>query len=380
MKHILFFLLSICGFSTYAQTMKATIKAGGQNNSVIVAMRPSVNINNAMITTLYFSVAVPVNASTRPTATMKTNFIPTISYYFQDVPGVESIAGVDHWVYNFLGDGATSTGSERNYTAGVDNNVAEITFSGGSTNASEVKIVSLPDGGKTLNAYWNIFNLGKDITDEAAMFYGGTPVNSSDGYLGLSYTQIGGIILPVQFKSFFAVKSGDDAKLSWEVGSDLNNSHFKVLRSNDGRNFNSVQTVQALGNGQDHNNYQATDINLSKLGSRDIYYQIEQIDKDGTSTKSPVRMLSVDGLGKSVTAFPNPAKTTTKVVVDAPEAGKGTLIMRDALGRQVRVVNSQFIKGINQVEMNVMNLSSGDYNLQVNGAGLNETIKITKIN
>jgi hypothetical protein len=91
-------------------------------------------------------------------------------------------------------------------------------------------------------------------------------------------------------------------------------------------------------------------------------------------------MLSVDGLGKSVTAFPNPARTTTKVVVDAPEAGKGSLIMRDAAGRQVQVVNAQFNRGINQFDMNVMSLSSGEYNIQVQGGGLNETIKVTKIN
>ncbi|HSK14283.1 MAG TPA: T9SS type A sorting domain-containing protein, partial [Phnomibacter sp.] len=90
-------------------------------------------------------------------------------------------------------------------------------------------------------------------------------------------------------------------------------------------------------------------------------------------------VLSVDGLGKSVTAFPNPARTTTKVVIDAPEAGRGAIIMFDALGRQVQNLSAQLNKGINQFDMNVSNLASGEYKIQVRGAGLNETIKLQKI-
>jgi len=380
MKKIIILIFICFGYASYGQTMKATIKKGGQDNSIIIAMRPSVNITAAKISSLYFTVAIPATAIPRPVAAIKTNFITPISYSLQNVDGTELIGGVAHHVYNFLGDGATAAGTERDYTAGIDNNVAEITFSEGPANPSDVKIVSLPEGGKTSNSFWSIFNSGNDITDVTAMFYGGTPVNSPAGNSGTSYTQIGGIILPVNFSSFYALKSGDDAKLTWDVSSDEKNNYFEVLRSADGRNFKTIQRVNALGNGRSENSYQADDLSLSKLGTREVYYQIQQFDKDGQNIKSPVRKLSIDGLGKSVTAFPNPARTTTKVVVDAPEAGKGSLIMRDAAGRQVQVVNAQFNRGINQFDMNVMSLSSGEYNIQVQGGGLNETIKVTKIN
>jgi hypothetical protein len=380
MKKIIILIFICFGYASYGQTMKATIKKGGQDNSIIIAMRPSVNITAAKISSLYFTVAIPATAIPRPVAAIKTNFITPISYSLQNVDGTELIGGVAHHVYNFLGDGALAAGTERDYTAGIDNNVAEITFSEGPANPSDVKIVSLPEGGKTSNSFWSIFNSGNDITDVTAMFYGGTPVNSPAGNSGTSFTQIGGIILPVNFSSFYALKSGDDAKLTWDVSSDEKNNYFEVLRSADGRNFKTIQRVNALGNGRSENSYQADDLSLSKLGTREVYYQIQQFDKDGQNIKSPVRKLSIDGLGKSVTAFPNPARTTTKVVVDAPEAGQGSLIMRDAAGRQVQVVNAQFNRGINQFDMNVMSLSSGEYNIQVQGGGLNETIKVTKIN
>lgn len=368
-------LTSLC----FSQLMQATIKKGSQPNSVIIAMRPSLAINDALITSLYFAVAVPATADPRPVATIRQNFITPISYTPQVVPGTEDINGVPHYVYNFAGDGSVSAGSERNFIAG-DNNVAEVEFTGGPLESmSEVKILSLPDGGKTQNTFWNIFNKGTDITNEAAMFYGGTPVNSPQGYSGLSFTQVSEILLPVNFQSFYAIKSGDDAKLSWNVSGDEKNSHFDVLRSTDGRNFRPIQRVNALRNGSSDNSYEAMDLSLSKLGSREVFYQIKQTDVDGQFTNSPVRKLSVDGLGKAVAAFPNPARTSTKLTVDAPESGKGAIIMRDNLGRQVQNINALFNKGINHFELNVMNLPSGDYNISVMGGGLNETIKIQKI-
>jgi hypothetical protein len=380
MKKLIILLFICFGYASFGQTVKATIKKGGQNNSIIVAMRPSANIVAARLTTLYFSVAIPATANPRPIAAIKTNFITPIAYTLENVSGTEMISGVAHHVYNFLGNGDVSPGTEREYTMGVDNNIAEITFSEGPVDPYEVKIVSLTDGGKTSNSYWNIANLGNDITDQAAMFYGGTPTNNPAGYSGTSFTQVADIILPVNFKSFYALKTNDDAKLTWDVSNDDKNAYFNVLRSLDGRSYKTIQRVEALRNGRSDNSYESADLSLSKLGTREVYYVIQQFDKDGQNTKSPVRMLSVDGLGKSVTAFPNPARTTTKVVVDAPEAGKGSLVMRDAAGRQVQVVNAQFNRGINQFDMNVMSLSSGEYNIQVQGGGLNETIKVTKIN
>jgi hypothetical protein len=205
------------------------------------------------------------------------------------------------------------------------------------------------------------------------VFYGGTLLKEGNVFI------LRAGLLPVTFLNFYALKSGEDARLTWQVENDLNNKHFEVLRSLDGRNFKSIQTIQALDNGRSGNSYETTDFSITKLGSREVFYQIRQFDKDGQNTVSPVRKLSVDGLGKSVSAFPNPASSTTKVKVDASEAGAGNLIMRDGMGRQVRLLNTQFHRGINLFDMNLLGLASGEYTIQVNGGGVNETIKLTKI-
>jgi hypothetical protein len=207
----------------------------------------------------------------------------------------------------------------------------------------------------------------------AHTFYGGTLTKEGNIFI------MRGGLLPVDFKSFYALKTGEDARLTWQVENDLDNKHFEIMRSLDGRNFKAIETLKALNNGRSANSYETMDFGITKLGSREVFYQIKQVDKDGTITNSPIRKLSVDGLGKAVSAFPNPAKNTTKVKVEASEAGHGNLIMRDGMGRQVRLVNTQFHRGINLFDMNIMGLASGEYTIQVNGGGVNETIKLTKI-
>ncbi len=320
---------------------------------------------------------LPASVVPAPTATFAPTgaFLHLGAYTLLDV-NQQMVGGTNYNVYTFYNVYTGTTSS--NIVENTEYELGEITFNYGGFTTSELRLAYLPDGGS--NALSGLaFELGGiQIGNEASIVYGTGATNAGNAS-GFSFVPAA-ITLPVNFKSFYALKSGDDAKLTWDISNDDNNSHFQVLRSSDGRNFKSIQRINALGNGNSDNTYETVDFSLSKIGSREIYYQIQQFDKDGQNTKSAVRMLSVDGLGKAVTAFPNPARTSTKLVVDAPEGGKGNIIMRDAIGRQVQVINAQFNRGINQFDLNVMNLSSGDYNIQVSGGGIQETIKLTKIN
>jgi hypothetical protein len=378
-----------------ATLRKAVIQTPGSSDVVEVYLKPTAALNTG-ISDFVFTIQVPAGVDPKPVITDLTTgsaFATAFAAGWQ--PVLEATANGFH---HYRIAASTPNSAAAISWAGSSDEKLVVSFKlNTSANVTEsVRLSHLANGGGEgapfnqqyqYTIYTTQAGDNSDATPYAKMFYGPTsfpdapvPGDEFAGYGTYQYSNANSVLLPVNFKSFYAIKSGDDAKLTWDVSSDEKNNYFEVMRSSDGRNFKTIQKINALGNGLSDNSYQSTDINLSTLGSREIYYQIQQFDKDGQSTKSPVRMLSVDGLGKSVTAFPNPAKTTTKVVVDAPEAGKGTLIMRDAAGRQVRVMNAQFFKGINQIDMNVMNLASGDYNIQVSGGGVNETIKITKIN
>lgn len=391
MKHILTSLLAllITSLSSEAQFFQATLKLDNvavPNKLRVFIKANGGDINNITWDRFEFFTRLPrtTNLPVFGDVTTNTTQFPGLSI----VKGGGGVGFVDGWGESFpnqtyyyfassVPNGATN--AARNFTNDTEYEVFSVDVLSG--NIADFEFVADQVAQYpyyiTLSRVATPSNMtcsGPFATPGAHAFYGGTTSKEGDLFI------MKGGLLPVNFLSFYAMKNGENAKLSWQVDGDLQNDYFEVLRSINGRDFKSIQKIKALENGQLVNSYETEDFNINKLGGREVYYQIKQRDKDGQSVKSPVRMLSVDGLGKAVTAFPNPAKTSTKLVVDAPEAGKGNIIMRDAIGRQVQVINAQFNKGINQFNLNVMNLSSGDYNIQVSGGGIQETIKLTKIN
>ncbi|HMP94447.1 MAG TPA: T9SS type A sorting domain-containing protein, partial [Phnomibacter sp.] len=171
----------------------------------------------------------------------------------------------------------------------------------------------------------------------------------------------------------------DDARLSWTVEQDQDNKQFEIERGLNPRDFIKVATVNAAGNGRTQNSYEFTDRRLSNLNARTVYYRIKQIDNSGEALYSPVRSVDVDK-AKAVSLFPNPVKSVTKLVIDAETAGKATILIRDMSGKTVKQINTQLFKGINQQDLYVAELASGEYNVNVIGQGFNHLLKFTKVN
>ncbi len=371
-------LLLFVGINSYSQTVQATVKPGTALNSVIISLKPSATLTSAKLTTAYFSLAVPVTSVPKPTVAIKTNYNTALSYTIEVATLPELIGGTSYNVYNFLADGSTATGVERTYAGGVDNDIIEVAFTGGPQGSSTVRLVSLPNGGLTQNSFLNVYNLGTDITNQTAMFYGGTPVNSPSGYSGMSYTTIAGISLPTKFLSFFATKNDDVANLTWTVDNEENNAYFEVERSLDGRNFSKAYQVQALHNGRSSNSYTTPDANISRLGVKTIYYRIKQFETFGQIVYSEIRQVNLTDKNFSASLYPNPVKTSTKLVIDAPEAGKATVVIRDATGKTVKQMSLQLVKGLNQQQLDATMFATGDYNVTIVSEKLNQTIKMTK--
>lgn len=109
--------------------------------------------------------------------------------------------------------------------------------------------------------------------------------------------------LPVNVTSFGAVKSGDNVKLSWVTASEINNSHFVILRSVNGSEFTALSnTVKAKGAGS----YSFYDTNPENGIN---YYKLVQVDDNGTRNEFN-KGVSVDfNLQKNqqqLSVYPNP--------------------------------------------------------------------------
>ncbi len=115
--------------------------------------------------------------------------------------------------------------------------------------------------------------------------------------------------LPVELISFSAKKIDNTVvKINWATASEINNSHFEVERSIDGRIFTKIDEVNSKGiNGLSSIilNYSTLDKEVSKLGVSKIFYRIKQVDYDGKFEYTNTEVVHLNTFN-SVTISPNP--------------------------------------------------------------------------
>jgi hypothetical protein len=375
MKRILLIAL-VLGFSgsIIGQTLQASIAPGSTPSRIKILVKSNAAIPTTNISTLQFNLGIAEALNPRPTATILANATNFPSVAWQ----VSSIVEGGFYHYMITTNASPIVVTSLNTTNEVE--VLEVEFNGGPLGLNDVSLVSLPGGGTTLNQVF--YCTGVPSSDEAALYFTrpGVTVVNNPSYTGplVSRATVTGIALPVKFLSFYALKNGDNAKLNWTVESDENNKYFDIERSTDGRNFKPHAKVDAKGNGKSINTYETADFNLSKVGSPVIYYRIKQVDKNGEITFSNIRNLNADRNGVPASLFPNPAKNTTRLVIDADGAGKASVVVRDIHGKMVKQLNIQLIKGLNQQDLNVAELASGEYAITVLGEGFSHQLKLTK--
>lgn len=153
---------------------------------------------------------------------------------------------------------------------------------------------------------------------------------SSDGEL---YVTGQGQVLPVELITFRVERINDqEVRLDWSTATEHNNAGFEVWRMIDGEDgFTEVGWVDGMGNSQQVVDYVFTDQNRTSEMS---YYQLRQVDKDGSAEYSPV--VAVSGSQSPITwsLAPNPAHDRFEVQ-GAPD-GVQSVSLLDGAGRLLR--------------------------------------------
>lgn len=173
------------------------------------------------------------------------------------------------------------------------------------------------------------------------------------------YDTVPNPVLPVRFTKITARYEGKDVRVSWSTAMELNNHHFEVEHSTDGRTFTKAGSVAATnypnGSSYDflHNNYVA--------GKN--YYRIKQVDIDGTATYSTIVMANVP-VKNSIIVYPNPVEEL--LIVDLSKASNHN-------ARIIRIVNA-----VGQV-FHQQNIAPGTIKTTVEVAGLKPGIYIFEI-
>ena len=114
------------------------------------------------------------------------------------------------------------------------------------------------------------------------------------------------IPLPVELLYFDGLLDNGEVHLTWATASEFNNHYFEVMRSVDGKNFESLTTIEGAGTSSEQLTYEFFDV---RPVTGYNYYRLDQYDFDGQSASTPIIVIEnlFMGRGLSINVFPNPA-------------------------------------------------------------------------
>lgn len=191
--------------------------------------------------------------------------------------------------------------------------------------------------------------------------------------------------LPVELLYLTAVWQGEDAVLDWATASELNNSHYNIERSFDGKEFTYIGTEKSIaetGNSNEILNYSFVDPSVKNLVDKHVYYRLVQTDYNGTTeVLGPVVLDAIRATKPSISTFPVPA--TDYVTVQTKALVEGdiyTLNIIDNLGKTVQQTTFEAGENHNNSILNISSLPKGVYWIQIDGShGALQTQKFIKI-
>jgi Secretion system C-terminal sorting domain len=180
--------------------------------------------------------------------------------------------------------------------------------------------------------------------------------------VGLTWNDIGVGSTPVELTSFTAVPSKGAVNLLWNTATEVNNMGFNVERSANKTDWTNLAFVQGNQTSTKTHNYSYVDKSASQSGK--YYYRLKQVDNDGTFKYSSIAEVGVNS--PSVFSlnqnYPNPFNPSTMISYSLPQATNVKLIVYNAIGQPVRVLENGFKSaGTYNVSFNASELSSGIY-------------------
>ncbi|REA55968.1 T9SS C-terminal target domain-containing protein [Dyadobacter luteus] len=181
--------------------------------------------------------------------------------------------------------------------------------------------------------------------------------------------------LPIYTANFKGKAVEQGVELSWEVVSEKNGEGFEVLRFD-----NKAQMSQVIGKvaltDKKIGVYTFVDKTPS-LGTN--YYQLKQIDLDGTFTRSNIIAVTPSAITGTVVA-PNPAKDYVDVQFSSRTSGNADLEIYNISGVKLQASKIQITEGKNTHRIGVSRLHEGNYFIKVSHNGETSRLRFVKVN
>ncbi len=181
--------------------------------------------------------------------------------------------------------------------------------------------------------------------------------------------------LPVEMTYFMALPQDEKVNLKWQTASEINTSYFVVERSNDGFNFEEIETVFSKGGRDFSQNYSTTDVSPFKGNN---YYRLKVVDRDGWFEYSTIEVVNFQN-SQVLSIYPNPVNKVLNLKASNALADEGVLEVFGINGQRVYRGKYVLENGIVQIATNAINVyTSGTYLLRFTNAEGSRILKLNK--
>lgn len=221
----------------------------------------------------------------------------------------------------------------------------------------------------------NAIDLTSNVVSDGMMLGGTTYVEFENisSFSGGTWAAGAGTVgaanaLPVEFASVEARRTDDgNVKVQWSTASEVNNDHFVVQHSVDGREFKSFASVEGAGTTYEAMAYSAEHSNPIKGIN---YYRIAQTDYDGTTSYSDIVSIQ---MSDALTLQLRPTIVEHTLSYDVGNSAAKMIIM----SIDGSMYQEQYID--NQGQVDCSHLAPGLYTITVVTGTESVTQRITKI-
>ncbi len=207
--------------------------------------------------------------------------------------------------------------------------------------------------------------------------YSFDPVTLNDSPVTLTATNPPGTALPVKLKKFRVQPGANAILLNWESEQEVNFSGYELQRSLDGEEFEIIGWTAARG-GQNPQAYEHADDGVAS--NLLYYYRLKMMDLDGSFEYSPVRSAKLEGDQKPPRIFPNPASSHLTLGFDLETRGEVAIELYNEVGSRIHAQSVQAEEGESQVELSLVGVPPGFYQVRVKTAGqvFSEKVMVAK--
>lgn len=268
--------------------------------------------------------------------------------------GIVECGGIFNAALFDLGAGKGAEGGASGGPTVIDSQ--SLSDGSGCSGANSSSPVYVIDGGNTEYTYQELLDdFGLTDTDNFDLDANGV-------------TSCGQAPLPVELLYFSAkVEEEHQVKIEWATATETNNDYFVVERSTSGTDWEEVAMIGGAGNSTETLYYTEAD---TYPHSGISYYQLKQVDYDGTQSYSEIVPVSIK-YRTSLRLSPNP--TTGSFVIEGEDVENSEITMTNMLGQKA---NISIITNTNEALIQTSVLKKGAYLVAINRNGIKDVRKV----